>query len=108
MRFTVIVLHLSILTMGLAQAKDFICPTCAMYGPNAQEDCENNFVNPVPVCEYKDQPQCIVYKNGWMFTRACASESIYQENFKRCKADPRYCQMGRCFTSGCLATLGEN
>ncbi|XP_078354706.1 uncharacterized protein LOC144639274 [Oculina patagonica] len=106
MRFTVIVPYLAILTIGLAQAEDFICATCASMGPNAQEDCENNFS--YPVCEYKDQPQCVIYKNSVynFFTRICASESIYQQQLERCKAEPG-CQMGRCFTSGCLATLDD-
>ncbi|KAL9951809.1 hypothetical protein ACROYT_G044541 [Oculina patagonica] len=89
---------------------DFICATCASSGPNAQEDCENNFS--YPVCEYEDQPQCVIYKktNGYpaydFFTRVCASESIYQRELERCRAEPG-CQMGRCFTSGCLATFDD-
>ncbi|KAL9951803.1 hypothetical protein ACROYT_G044534 [Oculina patagonica] len=108
--------YLVILAIGLgsclAQAEDFICPTCSLSGPNAEKDCENYLSQPDlshPVCECKDQPQCIVYKNKHfgLFTRICASESIYQEELQKCNADPG-CQMGRCFTSGCFATLGEN
>ena len=93
-------------TLNFTCSTDFICPTCMTMGPNAQEDCESKYF--YPVCEYTDRPQCVVYKHlVGLFTRICASESKYQEELKKCKADSD-CQMGRCFKSGCLATLGEN
>ncbi|XP_078354698.1 uncharacterized protein LOC144639272 isoform X1 [Oculina patagonica] len=108
MRFTVIVLHLAILAMGLSQAEDFICPDCLGWGDTqelAEQDCRNKLEN--TPCK-KDQPQCVVHKDvGVMFHRLCLSGKDYPEELRQCNAKPG-CQMGRCFTSGCSATLGEN
>lgn len=86
---------------------DFVCPTCATMGSDAEELCNNEDNFAYPVCE-KENPFCIVYKSvySWdtFFTRICADEADWQSNLKSCQAEPN-CKMGRCFTSGCLATL---
>ncbi|KAL9951807.1 hypothetical protein ACROYT_G044538 [Oculina patagonica] len=105
MRFTVIVLHLAIMAIGLAQAEDFMCPSCVSWEPNAEEKCGNELKN--TPCGNEDQPQCFVYKDERVFIRTCPLGKNYEEELQKCAKRP-HCQMGRCFTSGCLATFGDN